>query len=61
MRSEFLARLSEEMLEYFRDMADVLVEHCGIGPERLIDPGDSFRPPPMSSVRRRNWSTKAEV
>ncbi|MGW7383478.1 hypothetical protein [Streptomyces sp. NPDC054794] len=31
MKSEFLARLSEEMLEYYRDMAEVLVEHCGIG------------------------------
>lgn len=27
---EFLITLDEEMLEYFRDMADVLVERCGI-------------------------------
>ncbi|MEU6610684.1 hypothetical protein ABZ922_37605 [Streptomyces shenzhenensis] len=27
---EFLLPLDEEMLEYFRDMADVLVERCGI-------------------------------
>lgn len=27
---EFLIPLDEEMLEYFREMVDVLVEHCGI-------------------------------
>ncbi|WP_409470223.1 hypothetical protein [Streptomyces sp. HC307] len=30
MRSEFLPDLDEGMLEYFRAMADVLVEHFGI-------------------------------
>ncbi|CAL9525092.1 hypothetical protein [Streptomyces sp. enrichment culture] len=30
MTAEFLIRLDEEMLEYFREMVDVLVGNCGI-------------------------------
>ncbi|WP_217245485.1 hypothetical protein [Streptomyces sp. AC602_WCS936] len=30
MTEEFVLDLDEGMLEYFRDMADVLVERCGI-------------------------------
>ncbi|MHC3473751.1 hypothetical protein ACYF6T_34360 [Streptomyces sp. 7R007] len=30
MKTEFLIPLDEEMLEYFREMVDFLVENCGI-------------------------------